>query len=396
MKIVVQKFGGSSVADTDKIKRIAEKIQKRVLQGNKLVVVVSAMGKTTDNLLKLAKEISTKPDPRELDMLLTTGEQISISLLAIALNQLNIRSKSLNAFQAEIMTTGDFNEARIKNIKSQKIFDLLEDFDVITIAGFQGINEEGDLTTLGRGGSDTSAVALAAALQAPCEIYSDVDGIYTCDPRLHPNAKKLAYVTYDEMLEMASLGAKVLHSRSVEIAKKFEITLYCAATFSEVEGTYIVKENIEQPVVTGLSVLDNQTQVTLSRLPEDYTLIHEIFHNVAEEGLNVDMISVIDDDSGLTVSFTIVDESKEDVETALHHSLKDLEKWNISYHPGYSKLSIVGVGMRSSSGVASKFFGALQHIPIKLVTTSEIKISCLIETSFKQHAVESLTKAFDL
>jgi len=396
MNIIVQKFGGSSVADTDKIKRIAEKIKARVQQGNKLVVVVSAMGKTTDNLIKLAKEITAKPEPRELDMLLTTGEQISISLLAIALNEANIKSKSLNAFQAEIMTTGDYNEARIKNIKSQKIFDLLEKFDVITVAGFQGVNEEGDLTTLGRGGSDTSAVALAAALQAPCEIYSDVDGIYTCDPRLHPNAKKLKYVTYDEMLEMASLGAKVLHSRSVEIAKKFNITLYCAATFSEEEGSYIVKENIEQPVVTGLSILDNQTQVTVSRLPKDYTLIHTIFHNVAEEGLNVDMISVIDDDDSLTVSFSIIDESKEDVESAIHHSLKDLKKWHITYHPGYSKLSIVGVGMRSSSGVASTFFAALKNIPIKLVTTSEIKISCLVETTFKQQAVASLTESFGL
>jgi len=396
MNIIVQKFGGSSVADTDKIKRIAEKIKARVQQGNKLVVVVSAMGKTTDNLIKLAKEITAKPEPRELDMLLTTGEQISISLLAIALNEANIKSKSLNAFQAEIMTTGDYNEARIKNIKSQKIFDLLEKFDVITVAGFQGVNEEGDLTTLGRGGSDTSAVALAAALQAPCEIYSDVDGIYTCDPRLHPNAKKLKYVTYDEMLEMASLGAKVLHSRSVEIAKKFNITLYCAATFSVEEGSYIVKENIEQPVVTGLSILDNQTQVTVSRLPKDYTLIHTIFHNVAEEGLNVDMISVIDDDDSLTVSFSIIDESKEDVESAIHHSLKDLKKWHITYHPGYSKLSIVGVGMRSSSGVASTFFAALKNIPIKLVTTSEIKISCLVETTFKQQAVASLTESFGL
>lgn len=396
MNIVVQKFGGSSVADTDKIKLIAEKIRKRVLQGNKLVVVVSAMGKTTDNLIKLAKEISAKPEPRELDMLLTTGEQITISLLAIALNELQIKSKSLNAIQAEIMTTGDFNEARIKNIKSQKIFDLLQEYEVITIAGFQGVNEEGDLTTLGRGGSDTSAVALAAALNAPCEIYSDVDGIYTCDPRLHPNAKKLKYVTYDEMLEMASLGAKVLHSRSVEIAKKFEITLYCAATFSEVEGTYIMKENIEQPVVTGLSVKDNQTQVTLSRLPEDYTLIHKIFHNVAEQGLNVDMISLIEDDHNLTVSFTIIDENKENIESALHHSLKDLEKWHITYHPGYSQISIVGIGMRSSSGVASTFFGAMQQIPIKLVTTSEIKISCLVETAFKLRAVNALTNAFDL
>ncbi|MFA4923600.1 MAG: aspartate kinase [Ignavibacteriaceae bacterium] len=396
MKIVVQKFGGSSVADTDKIKLIAEKIRKRVLQGNKLVVVASAMGKTTDNLIKLAKEISAKPEPRELDMLLTTGEQISISLLAIALNELNIKSKSLNAFQAEIMTTGDFNEARIKNIKSQKIFDLLNEYDVITVAGFQGINEEGDLTTLGRGGSDTSAVALAAALQAPCEIYSDVDGIYTCDPRLYPKAKKLKFVTYDEMLEMASLGAKVLHSRSVEIAKKFNITLYCAATFSEEEGTYIMKDNIEQPVVTGLSVMDNQTQVTLSHLPKDYTLIHKIFQNVAEQNLNVDMISLIDVDDSLTVSFTIIDENKEDIESALHHSLADLEKWHITYNPGYCQVSIVGIGMRSSSGVASTFFGAMQLIPIKLVTTSEIKISCLVETSFKMKAVKSLTKAFDL
>ena len=394
-KIIVQKYGGSSVADSNKIKEIAEKIKKRIIDGNKFVVVVSAMGKSTDNLINLANEISAKPEPRELDMLLTTGEQISVSLLSIALNAIDVKSKSLNAFQAEIVTTNDFNEARIKNINSSKINDLLNDYDVLTIAGFQGINEQGDLTTLGRGGSDTSAVALAVALQSPCEIYSDVDGIYTCDPRLHPKAKKLKYVTYDEMLEMASLGAKVLHSRSVEIAKKFGIMIYCASTFSEKEGSYVMNENIENPVVTGLSVMDNQMQVTLLRLPKEHTLIHKIFQNVADEGLNVDMISIIEDDD-LNISFSIVDDKRADIESVLHQSLKDLKKWHMSYHPGYCKISIIGVGMRSSSGVASKFFEALERVPIKLVTTSEIKISCLVEATFKMEAVESLTKAFDL
>jgi aspartate kinase len=394
-RIIVQKYGGSSVSNSDKIKEIAEKIRKRVQEGDKLVVVVSAMGKTTDNLIKLANEISAAPEPRELDMLLTTGEQISVSLLSIALNSIGVKSKSLNAFQAEILTTDVFNEARIKNINSKKIKEFFNDYEVLTIAGFQGISEQGDLTTLGRGGSDTSAVALAAALKSPCEIYSDVDGIYTCDPRLHPNAKKLKYVTYDEMLEMASLGAKVLHTRSVEIAKKFGITIYCTSTFSENEGSYVMHKNIENPIVTGLSVMDNQMQVTLLHLPKDYTLIHKIFQNVAAEGLNVDMISIIDDED-LNISFTIVDTKRADIESVLHQSLNKIEKHYITYHPGYCKISIIGVGMRSSAGVASKFFEALERIPIKLVTTSEIKISCLVEASFKMDAVAALTKAFNL
>lgn len=394
-KILVQKYGGSSVSNSGKIKEIAEKIKKRVKNNEKLVVVVSAMGKTTDNLIKLANEITKEPDPRELDMLLTTGEQISVSLLSIALNSIDVKCKSLNAFQAEIITTNVFNEARIKNINSKKIQELFNEYDVLTIAGFQGINEQGDLTTLGRGGSDTSAVALAAALKSPCEIYSDVEGIYTCDPRLHPNAKKLKYVTYDEMLEMASLGAKVLHSRSVEIAKKFGITIYCASTFSEKEGSYVMDKNIENPVVTGLSVIDNQMQVTLIHLPKDYTLIHKLFQNVAAEGLNVDMISIIDDED-LNISFTIVDSKRDNLESVLHQSLANLDKYHITFHPGYCKISIIGVGMRSSAGVASKFFEALENIPIKLVTTSEIKISCLIEESFKMDAVAKLTKVFNL
>lgn len=395
MKIIVQKYGGSSVADAEKIKNVAKKISKKVKEKNKLVVVVSAMGKTTDNLLKLAKEVTKKSIPRELDMLLTTGEQVSASLLAMALNDIGIKSKSLNAFQAKIMTTGDYMQARIKNLKATRIKELLKENDALIITGFQGITEEDEIKTLGRGGSDTSAVALAAALTAKCEIYSDVAGIYTTDPKLHPGAKKLKYITYDEMLEMSSLGAKVLHSRSVEIAKKFGITIYCGSTFSDEEGSYVMKKNIEQPIVSGLSVIDHQTQVTLSNLPMDNNLVQQIFEKVAREGLNVDMISVISN-AGLNISFTIVEEKKSHVAKALTQILKDMKGFNIHYNSGYSKISIVGIGMKSSSGVASKFFKAMEKVPLTLVTTSEIKISCLVEEKFKEKAVKALVTEFEL
>ena len=395
MKIIVQKYGGSSVADAEKIKGVAEKIAKKIKEKVKLVVVVSAMGKTTDNLIKLSKEVAKNTIPRELDMLLTTGEQVSASLLAMALNNIRIKSKSLNAFQAEIMTTGDYTQARIKNLKTKKIKKLLEENDALIVTGFQGITEEGEITTLGRGGSDTSAVALAAALNAKCEIYSDVAGIYTTDPRIHPAAKKIKNITYDEMLEMSSLGAKVLHSRSVEIAKKFGITIYCGSTFSDEEGSYVMKKNIEEPVVTGLSVMDNQTQVTLSNLPLDYNLVQKIFNRVAKEGLNIDMISVISNE-GLNISFTIIEEKKTHVEKALSQILKDMKGFNIHYQSGNSKISIVGIGMKSSSGVASKFFKSLENVPIKLVTTSEIKISCLVEEKYKDKAVKALVNSFEL
>ena len=395
MPTIVQKYGGSSVADTAKIKKIAEKIADRIKQKNKLVVVVSAMGKTTDNLINSAKEITSNIVPRELDMLLTTGEQVTAALLSIALNDIGIKTRSMNAFQLEILTTDDFNAARIKNLKVDKIENLLEEFDAIIVTGFQGITEEGDITTLGRGGSDTSAVALAAALNVDCEIYSDVVGIYTTDPRTHPAALKLKNVAYDEMLEMSSLGAKVLHSRSVEIAKKYNIKIYCGSTFSDEEGSYVVDDYLEQPSVTGLSSMDKQTQVTISNLPLDYTIIHDIFESVAKHGLNVDMISVISN-SGLNVSFTIIEDEKHNFQKALSEVLQDLPKLKIKYHSGYSKVSIVGVGMKSSSGVAAKYFNALKDIPIKLVTTSEIKISCLVEEKYKDDAMQALIKMFNL
>jgi aspartate kinase len=232
-------------------------------------------------------------------------------------------------------------------------------------------------------------------MNVDCEIYSDVAGIYTADPRIHPDAKKLNNVAYDEMLEMSSLGAKVLHSRSVEIAKKYNIKIYCGSTFSDEEGSYVVDDYLEQPSVTGLSAMDKQTQVTISKLPLDYTIVHDIFESVARHGLNVDMISVISN-SGLNVSFTIIEDEKHNFQQALSEVLQDLPKLNIQYHSGYSKISIVGIGMKSSSGVAAKYFNALKDIPVKLVTTSEIKISCLVEEKYKNDAMQALIKMFNL
>lgn len=397
-KIVTQKYGGSSVADTDKIKNVAKKIALKVSSGYKVIVVVSAMGKTTDNLIKLAREITKNPDAREMDMLLTTGEQVSVSLLSIALSSMGLRSKSLNGYQAGIITTGNFSEARIKNFNREKILDLLNELDVIVVTGFQGVNENGDLTTLGRGGSDTSAVALAAALGIDCEIYSDVAGIFTVDPKLHANAKKIKYITHDEMLEMASLGAKVLHSRSVEIAKKFGIKIYCGSTFSDEEGSFVVDESeiIEQPAVTGLSVLEKETQVTIKNLPIDFSIVKKLFEKIAVAGLNVDMISIINHDQNLTVSFTIIEDLQKQLDKTLNKVLKELDGWQIEYNPDFVKISVVGIGMKSSVGVASRFFKALQDIPIKLVTTSEIRISCLIDKNLKQNAVDAIAKEFDL
>lgn len=410
MNIVVQKYGGSSVADAEKIKNIAARVSEKVGSGIKVILVVSAMGKTTDNLIKLAKEITEYPDPRELDMLLSTGEQISVALISMALKDIGINAKSLNAFQAGIKTTSNFNEAKIINFDSAKILSLMEELDVLVITGFQGITSEGEMTTLGRGGSDTSAVALAAALRFDCEIFSDVAGIYTIDPRLFPAARKLKRISYDEMLDMSSLGAKVLHSRSVEIAKKFEIKIYCCSTFSNEEGSYVMSEDItiEQPVVTGASITENETQVFIKNLPVDYSFVTIIFDKVAKAALNVDMISIINTDDALVLSFTIIEEKRKQLEDALEQVLNELsliknsyeqkndEPIKIEYHTGYVKLSVVGIGMRSGIGVASSFFRVLQDIPIRLVTTSEIKISCLIEESYKQKAIDAIAKEFNL
>ncbi len=396
--VVVQKFGGSSVADVERIMNVAEKIRHRVNQGNRLVVVVSAMGKTTDNLIKLAKQVMDQPDARELDQLMATGEQVSSALLSMALQSLKVKSKSLNAFQAGIETVGKFSEGRIKCFDKKRLLSLLKINEVLVIAGFQGIMNGYELTTLGRGGSDTSAVALAAALNAPCEIYSDVAGIYTTDPKLYPAAKKAKMISYDDMLELAGSGAKVLHGRSVEVAKRFNIPIYCGSSFSDEEGSYVVNEDliIEKNTVTGLSVMNNQLRFVIKKLPTDYSLVRGIFQTAAVAGLNVDMISIIQDDDGITISFTVIDEKKKRAESAVKKALKELADYELECHSGYVKVSVVGVGMKSGVGVASDFFNALKNIPFKLVTTSEIKISCLIENEFKAAAVAALVKKFKL
>ncbi len=397
-RLVVQKFGGSSVADAQKIVGVATRIAKRVDAGFKLIIVVSAMGKTTDGLVKLAKEVSPSPDPREYDMLLSTGEQVSVSLVSMALKDLGVKSKSLNAFQAGIKTTKSHTRAKILHFDTEYLLEQLGEHDVLVVTGFQGVTEDWEITTLGRGGSDTSAVALASALGIDCEIYSDVAGIYTSDPKLHPTAKKLKQVSYDEMLEMASLGAKVLHSRSVEIAKKFNINLYCGSTFSDEEGSYVVNEDIliEEPVVTGCSVTENETQVIIKKLPVDYSIVQDLFGSVAAEGLNVDMISMINTGEELVISFTVISEKIKDLEAAVNRSLSGIDTHVIEYHPDYLKLSVVGIGMKSEGGVAATFFKALKNIPVKLVTTSEIKISCLIDKQFKDEAVKNIVNAFNL
>ncbi|MDI3472999.1 MAG: aspartate kinase [Thermotogaceae bacterium] len=401
MEIVVQKYGGSSVKDPDRIKNVANRIKLRVKEGLKLIVVVSAMGKTTDNLTKLAREISPDPDPRELDMLLSTGEQISAALLAMALKDMGVKAISFNALQLNISTTPEHNSARIVDINTDMIFEKFSYYDVIVITGFQGINQRGDITTLGRGGSDTSAVALAAKLNVPCEIYSDVDGIYTCDPRLHPEAKKHFYITYDEILEMAALGAKVLHSRAVEIAKKYKVQLYCASSFTDEEGTRVVDELpewLEKPLVSGAAISENQMKITVFNVPRDENLLARIFKKLSENNLNVDMISMVPTGDKMALSFTILETHKKNIEEILRESLNEFEDFNISYDGEYSKISVVGVGMRSSPGVAYRFFEAVARAGAKpeLVTTSEIKMSCLIPKEKANDVLKEIVKEFNL
>ena len=396
MNIIIQKYGGSSVADTTKIKKVAEKIRRRIIWDTKLIVVVSAMGKTTDKLLQLAKEISETPSPRELDMLITTGEQVAVSLLSMALQELGVKAKSLNSFQAGINTTSTFSDANIKEIDSQKLKDYLVDNDVLIITGFQGISKDNDVTTLGRGGSDTSAVAIAASLQSGCEIYSDFPGIFTTDPRIFPAAKKLKHINYDEIMEMSRLGSNVLHTRAVEIAKKFNVPLYCAATFSEEVGTIIDSQEIETSVVTGMSIMDKQTRVTIANLPTDHKVINRVFDFLGERKINIDMISIIELKKSLNLSFTYIEEEMNFFEESMVQLQNKFQECEIIYRHGDCKISVVGLGMRSEQGVASRFFKTLENIPIELVTTSEIKISALIRKEYKNNAIIALAKEFEL
>ncbi|XJZ26414.1 aspartate kinase [Bacillota bacterium Lsc_1132] len=402
MGLIVQKFGGTSVGNVERILNVAERVKSEKLQGNDVVVVVSAMGKTTDKLVDLAKEISSQPSKREMDMLLTTGEQTTIALLAMALAEKGLNAVSFTGWQAGILTEPVHGNARIKKINPEAIKKQIAEGKVVIVAGFQGVTEDGEITTLGRGGSDTTAVALAAALEADkCDIYTDVTGVFTTDPRYVKNARKLADISYDEMLELANLGAGVLHPRAVEFAKNYQIRLEVRSSMEKTEGTVIEGEaKMEQNlVVRGVAFEDEITRVTLLGLADSLTSLSTIFTTLAQHHINVDIIIQSKTDSDTTnLSFSIKTEDLLETLDVLE-SNKDLLKYErIEAENQLSKVSIVGSGMISNPGVAARMFEVLasNQIDIKMVSTSEIKVSAVVKEKDMLKTVESLHDAFEL
>lgn len=401
LAILVQKYGGSSVATVDKIKNVAKRIIEKKHEGYDIVVVVSAMGKTTDSLMDMAMKVSNNPNRRELDMLISTGEQVSIALLSMTLQEYNCSSVSLTGFQAGITTKGLHSKARIADIEIKKIKKYLDKGKVVVVAGFQGINEYGDITTLGRGGSDTTAVALAAKLNCPCQIFTDVDGVYTVDPRLYPNAKKLEYISYEEMLEMASLGAKIMETRAMEIGKKYDVPIYIAKSEGNIQGTYIreLNRDMEEKAITGLTVSDNDLMVTINNIPYSAKNISLIFEKLAENDINIDMISQTAPlDGYVNLSFTAPKFDKKVIENILREIRNYLKTIEIQLETNITKISVIGVGMRNQSGVAAKIFKlfADNNINFKQVTTSEIRISYTIDTINKEKAIIVIANEFNL
>lgn len=402
MGLVVQKFGGTSVADLERIRNVAKKAILEYEKGNQVVVVVSAMAGETNRLIGLAHQISDMPDEREMDVLISTGEQVTIALLAITLKKMGYKAKSYLGFQIPILTDNAYTKARIIDINSEKILKDLKDGQIVVVAGFQGIDEKGNITTLGRGGSDTTAVAIAAALKADiCDIYTDVDGVYTTDPRICSKARKLKKISYDEMLELASLGSKVLQVRSVELAKKYKVPVHVRTSFSDEPGTLVCEEDkeMEKVVVSGISYNKDEARITLVNVPDKPGVAAKIFGEISNGNLVVDMIiqnSSIDGTTDLT--FTI---PKSDLKKALlyvNNVAKEVGIEKVLYDENISKVSIVGLGMRSHSGVAAKMFSVLGEagINILMISTSEIKISCAIDEKYTELAVRVLHDAFGL
>ncbi|MBW1675367.1 MAG: aspartate kinase [Deltaproteobacteria bacterium] len=402
MALIVQKYGGTSVANLDRIRKVAKRIIRVYSAGNDVVVVLSAMAGVTDGLIQLAHQITNDPNRRELDVLLATGEQTTVSLLCIMLESMGCPAISLLGHQAEIVTDRAFGQARIVGIHATRIKELLTRRKIVAVAGFQGRDQQGNITTLGRGGSDTSAVALAAALKADvCEIYTDVDGVYTTDPNLCKDAKKLHKIAYDEMLEMASLGAKVLQIRSVEFAKKFNVPVHVRSSFKEEEGTMVVEEeeDMERLVVSSVAYSKDEARITLTRVPDRPGVASKIFTPVADAGIVVDMIIQNTRKGGLTdLTFTV---PKHDYPRAMaiqKEVAKSIGAEQVLGDEHIAKVSVIGVGMRSHSGVAAKTFSSLanENINIMMISTSEIKISCVIEEKYTELAVRVLHQAFGL
>ncbi len=398
MGLIVQKFGGSSVRDAERVMNVAQIVTDTYRAGNDVVVVVSAQGDTTDDLIEKAYEINSKPSKREMDMLMASGEQISIALLAMAIEKLGCPAVSLLGWQAGFNTSSAYGTARIKNVKADRLRSEIDRHNIVVVAGFQGVNKYDDLTTLGRGGSDTSAVAIAAALRADrCQIFTDVEGVYTADPRKVDNAKKLQEITYDEMLELATLGAQVLNNRSVEMAKKYNVELEVLSSLKRVPGT-IVKEvtKMEKMLIRGVTKDTDVARISITQIPNTPGVAFKLFDVLAKHKINVDIIlQSVGRDSTKDITFT-VSKSNADETVECVKNLFDIDDSNITCDTSVAKISIVGAGMESHPGTASKMFEALyeRDINIDMIATSEIKISVLIDLEDADRAVSAIHKAF--
>jgi len=402
MGLVVQKFGGTSVANVEKIKNVAEKAIREKNAGHDVIVVLSAMAGETNRLIDLAHSASDSPDEREYDSLISTGEQVTITLLSIVLNSMGYRSRSFLGFQVRILTDKAYKKARISMIDTDAIQKELKKGTIVVVAGFQGVDEDNNITTLGRGGSDTSAVALAAALKADrCDIFTDVDGVYTTDPNICAKARRLDKISYDEMLEMAMTGAKVLQPRSVEMAKKYDVPVYVKSTFSDEGGTLVTKEDkeMEREVLSGITYDRDQAKITVIHIPDKPGIAANLFTSLSERNISVDMIIQNASAEGFTdITFTVSKKEMKEAQKIVEATAKDIGAKKVAVDDEVAKISIIGVGMVSHSGVAAKMFKTMadEAINIMMISTSEIKISCIIQRKYTELAVMALHDAFHL
>jgi aspartate kinase len=402
MALIVQKYGGTSVGNPEKIKAVAERVLGYSHQGHEMVVVLSAMSGETDRLIALANSVQEQPDTREMDVLLSTGEQVTVSLFAMAVKAAGYDAISFLGDQVKILTSSMHTKARIKNVDTDKVKAHLAQGKIVIVAGFQGVDENGDITTLGRGGSDTTAVALAAALKADqCEIFTDVEGVYTTDPNICPAARKIERISYDEMLELASLGAKVLDIRSVGLAKRYKVPLHVRSTFVETEGTWVIEEDkaMESMLVSGVTYNKNEARLTISRVPDKPGIAAKIFMPISDSGIVIDMIIQNTRAGDLTdMTFTVPRTDYKKALGILQEVAADIGAEEVSSADNIAKVSIVGVGMRNHSGIASTMFHVLANegINIMMISTSEIKVSCVIEEKYTELAVRALHDAFAL
>jgi aspartate kinase len=402
MALIVQKYGGTSVGTIEKIKDVADRVLEYYEQGNRVVVVLSAMANQTDELIQLAHELTDDPDPRELDVLMSTGEQVSVALFAMVIKSKGFDARSLLGFQVGIHTDRLYGKARISEVETSRILKELDKGRIVAVAGFQGLDERDNITTLGRGGSDTTAVAIAAALKADvCEIFTDVDGVYTTDPTVCPKARKMEFISYEEMLEMASMGAKVLEIRSVEFAKKFDVPIHVRSTFTRERGTMVIAEtkDMEKVLVSGVAYNKDEARITITKVPDRPGIAAQIFEPVFKAGIVVDMIVQNTSEDGITaLTFTVLKSDFYSTMKLVSEVAKTTGAEKVLGDENIAKVSIIGVGMRTHAGVAQKMFQTLanENINIMMISTSEIKISCVIEEKYTELAVRELHKSFGL